>query len=84
MVTNFFVAETEHQFGCVEGLPVHEKMLLHFGGEAAPYEFEHETRVGTVELVADNGMAQMRGVDADLVRSTGAREGADERKSTPS
>jgi hypothetical protein len=62
----------------VEGVVGEEEFFFEGGGPAGFDEFEVGGFVGTVDFVADDGVAVVGEVDADLVHAAGVRAGADE------
>ena len=61
----------DFDFGTVERLPGKEEELLEFFGEAVVDVIEVALLGGAVDFVADNGVADVLGVGADLVFATG-------------
>lgn len=59
----------EFNLCAVECLAVEQELFEEGGGHSFAHEAEHEGGVGAVEFVADDGVAEAHGVDADLVAS---------------
>ena len=69
------------QRGRVECLPVEEEAVREVGGPAGLDEIEVTAFVGAVELVADDGMARVGGVDTNLVHAAGEGMAAEQGES---
>jgi hypothetical protein len=74
-------APGETQGAGVEGVVLQDEPGALLGGKALLDEGEIQVIVAAVDFVADDGVAKMREMNADLMFAAGARFHADKRKS---